>query len=142
MTTPIETRAVHSQRLLNHAAEMLAQGDRIQASEKFWGAAAHQVKAIAAARGWPNTSHTDGFSIVQHISRHVGNRQVGDLFGLASDTHQNFYEDRLSIDILQDRLAAITELIRLLDEADRTLPSDLSMPDDRHYRRRHASEID
>ena len=36
-STPIEAHAVHSRRLLEHAAEMIAQGDRIQASEKIWG---------------------------------------------------------------------------------------------------------
>ena len=142
MTTPIETHAVHSQQLLDHAAEMLAQGDRIQASEKIWGAAAHQVKSIAASRGWPNASHTDGFSIVGYLSRQTGTRLIADLYAVASDTHQNFYEDRLQIEELEARLERITELIRLLDEADRALPSDLPMPDDRHYRRRHAGEAD
>ena len=142
MTTPIETHAVHSQRLLDHAAEMLAQGDRIQASEKIWGAAAHQVKAIATSRGWPNTSHTDGYSIVYHITRHIGNRDIDILFGLANETHQNFYEDQLTLDMLETRLEAITELIELLDAADRALPKDLPMPDDRHYRCRHAGEAD
>ena len=142
MTTPIETHAVHSQRLLDHAAEMLAQGDRIQASEKIWGAAAHQVKAIAASRGWPNTSHTDGYSIVHHITTHIGNRDIDILFGLANETHQNFYEDQLTLDMLETRLEAITELIELLDAADRALPKDLPMPDDRHYRRRQAGEAD
>ena len=142
MTTPIETHAVHSQRLLDHAAEMLAQGDRIQASEKIWGAAAHQVKAIAAARGWPNTSHTDGYSIVRYIRRLTGNARIWELYAIANETHQNFYEDRLLLDDLQERFEAITQLIALLDEADRALPSDLPMPDDRHYRRRHAGEAD
>ena len=140
MTTPIETHAVHSQRLLDHAAEMLAQGDRIQASEKIWGAAAHQVKAIADARGWPNTSHTDRYSIIRHLSRQAQNPTIAVLYGVANETHQNFFEDRLQLDDLELRLEAITELIRLLDEADLTLPSDLPMPDDRHYRNRHFAD--
>ena len=38
---PIEAHYVHSQRLILHAEEKLAEGDRIQASEKAWGAVAH-----------------------------------------------------------------------------------------------------
>ena len=34
-------------------------------------------------------------------------------------------------------LAAVTELLALLDDAHQALPPDLPMPDDRHYRNRH-----
>ena len=137
-TEPIESHAVHSRRMLDHAAEMIAQGDRVQASEKIWGAAAHRVKEIAAEREWPNSSHTDGFAIIQHLSNQFEDRRISELFAIASDTHQNFYEDRLSVDMLEERLESIAELLALLDEAHRTLPSDLPMPDDRHYRNRHG----
>ena len=46
-TQPIESHEVHSARLLGHAREMLAKGDRLQASEKVWGAVAHGIKALA-----------------------------------------------------------------------------------------------
>ena len=136
-TEPIESHAVHSRRMLDHAAEMLAQGDRLQASEKIWGAAAHRVKEIAAEREWPNSSHTDGWSIIHYLRKHAGDRRISDLFSIANDAHQNFYEDRFSLEMLADKLEATRELLSLLEEAHRTLPSDLPMPDDRHYRNRH-----
>ena len=81
-TEPIESHAVHSRRMLDHAAAMLAQGDRLQASEKIWGAAAHRLKEIAAERQWPNDSHADGFAIIQYISDgSLGDRRISDLFG-------------------------------------------------------------
>ena len=135
---PIESHAVHSARMLEHAAEMIAQGDRVQASEKIWGAAAHRVKQIAAEREWPNISHADGWSIIKHLENHTGNRRVSELFAIANDSHQNHYEDRLMIDELAKRLEDIRTLVELLDEAHRTLPDDLPMPADRHYRQRHA----
>lgn len=137
-TEPIESYSLHSQRMLDHAAEMIAEGDRLQASEKIWGAAVHRVKQIAAERRWPNDSHTDGWSIIQHLRRQTGNRRISELFALANDAHQNYYEDRLPIDALQERLESITELLTLLDDAHQTLPADLPMPDDRHYRNRHG----
>ena len=137
-TQPIESHAVHSARMLEHAAEMIAQGDRVQASEKIWGAAAHRLKQIAAERDWPNISHADGFSIARHLARESGIQDIRRLFAVASDSHQNHYEDRMSIDDLAERLEDIRTLCSLLDSAHRTLPPDLPMPDDRHYRNRHG----
>ena len=135
-TEPIESHAVHSRRMLDHAAEMIAQGDRLRASEKIWAAAAHRLKEIAVEREWPNDSHADGWAIIHHIRRQTGDRRISDLFSIASDAHQNFYEDRFSLEILADKLDAITELLSLLDDAHQTLPPDLPRPDDRHYRNR------
>ena len=46
---PIEPHALHSERLIFHAELEIVQGDRLQASEKAWGAVAHRVKAGARA---------------------------------------------------------------------------------------------
>lgn len=137
-TEPIESHAIHSRRMLEHAAKMIAQGDRLQASEKIWGAAAHRLKEIAAERGWPNRSHADGWAIVRYMANQSGNPQIADIFGLADTTHQNFYEDQIPLEELSARLDRIHLLIELLDEAHRTLPVDLPMPDGRHYRDRHG----
>ena len=140
MTTvdPIESHAVHSERMLDHAAKMIEQGDRLQASEKIWGAAAHRLKEIAVERGWPYDSHADGTVIARHIAQQTDTRDIAIRFGFAVETHQNFYEDRMSLEELTERLEDIRRLIELLDEAHRALPPDLAMPDDRHYRRRHG----
>ncbi len=136
-TEPIESHAIHSRRMLEHAAEMIAQGDRLQACEKIWGAAAHRLKEVAAEREWPNSSHADGWAIIQYISDQSANPQISALFAIASDTHQNFYEDRYSLETIRQRLEQIRGLLSLLDDAHRTLPPDLPMPDERHYRNRH-----
>ena len=47
---PIETHQIHSERLMRHAEEQLAKGDRLQASEKAWGVAAHRLKEFADQR--------------------------------------------------------------------------------------------
>ncbi len=141
MTTvdPIESHAVHSERMLDHAAKMIEQGDRLQASEKIWGAAAHRLKEIAVVeRGWPYDSHADGTVIARHIAQQTDTRDIAIRFGFAVETHQNFYEDRMSLEELTERLGEISTLLELLDEARRALPPDLAMPDDRHYRRRHG----
>lgn len=42
---------------LAKSRQYLADGDLHQASEKGWGATAHMVKAVAAARGWEYEMH-------------------------------------------------------------------------------------
>ena len=49
--------AALSRRLVRQAQEEFDTGDRLQASEKAWDAAAHAVKAIAESRGWNHNSH-------------------------------------------------------------------------------------
>ncbi len=56
---PIESYVVHSERLIRHAEEQLVSGDRLQASEKAWGAVAHHLKGIAEQRGWSYRTHAD-----------------------------------------------------------------------------------
>lgn len=129
---------MQSGEMLHLAAKMVACDDRRQASEKIWGAAAHRLKEIAAEREWPYDGHIDGIAIARHIAKHADDRQIAILFGYAAATHQNFYEDRMSVVELEERLVDIRALLELLDEAHRTLPMDLPMPDDRHYRRRHG----
>lgn len=69
---PIEDHAVHSDRLIRHAWEQLEQGDRLQASEKAWGAVAHALKDIAARRGWRNRTHTHNEVIAVHLAPPAG----------------------------------------------------------------------
>ena len=137
-TPPVETHIAHCRRLLEHAAEMIAQGDRLQASEKLWGAAAHRVKALAAARDWPHQSHADGRAIARHVASRSGRPRIGTLFMVAEGAHQNFYEDSWEDDDFTAALGELRALIELLDAAERDLPPSLEPPTGSHYRRRHG----
>lgn len=117
---------------------MISQGDRLQASEKLWGAAAHRVKALAAARGWPYRSHADGRVIVRHLAHHAGDTRIDTSFEVALDAHQNFYDDGWEHEDFIVALGEVRALIDLLDAAERELPPDLEPPTARHYRRRHG----
>ena len=138
---PIESHSVHCERLLAHAAptadQLIAQDDRLQASEKIWGAAVHGLKTIADARGWPYDYHPDGRVIARYLARQSGNRRIAHLFDIAEAAHRNFYKDLLTTQDLQEYLAEIREALELLNAAHLALPSDLSPPTDSHYRRRH-----
>ena len=113
-TAPIESHAVHSDRLIADAEQELAKGDRLQASEKAWGAVAHRLKVIAAQRGWEYTTHRQVYGVVRRISDEVGGQELKDIFGIASSLHQNFYADVKPLEQLENEIGRVKDLLEML----------------------------
>jgi hypothetical protein len=78
---------------LEDADKLLAEGDYVQASEKYWGAVAEMVKAIAEQRGWRHHSHRELREAVSRLADEMSDREVRRLFSIAESLHANFYED-------------------------------------------------
>lgn len=133
---PIESHAVHRDALLDHAEQMIEAGDRLQASEKMWGATAHGIKAIARARGWHFENHADAFVIAHHVANLVDNDALWTKFLAMNSYHQNFYDDQVPLEGIRASLRDARELVGLLRDADRTIPADTPMPSERNYVRR------
>ena len=89
---------MHSRRLLEHAAEMIAQGDRIAGLGEDLGLPPpiDSKKSPRSAAG-PTTATPTASRSPIHISDQVGDPEISNLFAVASDTHQNFYEDRYEL---------------------------------------------
>ena len=119
MTTvaPIETHDVHSRRLIAHAEIELEKGDRLQASEKAWGAVAHRLKSIAGQRGWEYETHRQVFGIIRRIADELGDPQILVLFYAANGLHHNYYVDAQPIESLRDQIAIVKELLAILESA-------------------------
>ncbi len=114
--TPIETHDVHSKRLMAHAWEQLAAGDRLQASEKAWGAIAHQLKVIAKARDLEYTTHRDVFPIMELIAAETDDPVlVSALFATARGLHQNFYADTMPLESLGRDIELTQKLLTILE---------------------------
>lgn len=135
---PIEGHDVHCRQLLEHAAELIAQGDRRRASEQLWGAAAQRIETLAAARGWPFESRADGQVIAHYVANQVGNPQIRILFAVALGAEQNIYDDDWEDEQFAFALEHVRTLLDLLDAAERKLPPDLEPPTAKYYRRRHG----
>ena len=114
--TTADEHAALSREFVRHAQEEFDRGDRLQASEKAWGAAAHAVKAIAAERGWNHDSHRLLFDVVTKLSRDTGNPALSAYFREASSLHQNFYENWQSDGSVQDGINQVKALVELLEE--------------------------
>jgi len=99
---------------LAEAQLLLSKGDYAQASEKYWGAAASMIKAVAARRGARLGSHRSlGEFIVKLDREHPSWSLIRD-FHAASDLHTNFYEDTLPREIVEDGAEAVEDLVHKL----------------------------
>jgi uncharacterized protein (UPF0332 family) len=100
-----------SQKNLQKAQALIAQGDYHQASEKLWGATASMVKAMAEGRGWPHESHRKLNLVISRLAQETGRRELIRLFGLANALHTNFYEDWLTPEQVVEFAASVRELL-------------------------------
>ncbi len=104
---------------MSHAERELANGDRLQASEKAWGAVAHRLKSIAERRGWQYTTHSQVYGIVDRLTRETGDPNLRLLFSVASGLHRNYYIDAVPLDALRYEIDKVEELLEMLDPLDR-----------------------
>ncbi len=104
---------------LHEAATLLAEGDYVQASEKFWGAAAEIIKAVAAERDIELRSHGEIHRFVTRLAKELNEPQLLRLFGLAAALHQNFYENWLTAEMVVEYGESVRELIGKLKSAAR-----------------------
>lgn len=114
--TTMENHHSTSLSLFDQAHFELDAGDLIQASEKFWGAAAQSLKAIAQERGWEHNSHAHFFTIVRNIIDETGDKEILDLFNAANLLHVNFYEGMLREDEVLTMSGRVGELVGRLEE--------------------------
>ena len=112
---PIESHDVHSRRLIQHAEEMLESGDRLQASEKAWGAVAHRLKVVADNREWKYETHTDAFTVVHNLAIEQDNHRIRQLFSVAHGLHINYYGDVKTTDYLRSEIDDVKELLEILE---------------------------
>ena len=130
-----ERYAELSRHFIEKADEYLLAGDRVQASEKGWGAVAEALKSIASERGWNHRGHRLLDDIVLQLSEEWERPDVRILFDTAERLHINFYEDALSADAIATRLDNVKTLLRELDSL-RALPAHPVVLDSRERRLR------
>jgi DNA-binding protein H-NS len=80
---------------LAEAEELYRKGDLPQSGEKYWGATAALLNAIAEERGWPHYSHRDYAEIVEKLSEQL-KEPLGPLFANAERLHANYHHSFLS----------------------------------------------
>jgi len=105
-----------SREFLSKAEQELEQGDHLQASEKFWGASAHMVKALASRRGWEHRSHAALYQVINRLASETGDEELRDLFLAAGQLHTNFYEELLPLEMVRSGAERVKELLARLEQ--------------------------
>ncbi len=103
---------------MRHAFEQLEKGDRIQASEKAWGAVAHKIKVIAGEReGLIYDEHAHAKVIIHRLSDEspVGGHLWAN-YAVAEGLHSNFYSDLETYQTLKRSLQSVERLLKMLDQ--------------------------
>ena len=141
---PIEPHEIHRDRLLAHAREMLDADDRVQASEKIWGALSHAVSDIAKRRQWPlGEEYIDKKDVARYIGEQADSPQISRLYSAVYSFHTNFHKDEEEPAVIGEGIDMAEELVGLLKDADAELPKSLGAPHGlryRNYERRHGLE--
>ena len=127
---PSEQSAKHRARatsLLEHADTILQKGrltaaDRLQVSEKIWGAVTHTLKAIAAAQGWVFRRPRAADSMKSYLGRLSQDGDINVLFRAVADYHTNFYQDHVPEDDMQHGVDAARALSGKLWAAAELIP--------------------
>ena len=119
--------------LLAHAdailqKDTLTAADRLQVSEKIWGAVTHTLKAIAASRGWVFRRPRAADSMKSYLGRLSRDGDINVLFRAVSDYHTNFYQDHVPGDDMQHGVDAARALSGKLWSAAELIPLDASPP--------------
>ena len=70
--------------------------DRLQGSEKLWGAAAHAILALSRMRRWSLGSHSRIRENAARVSQELGESQLWTDFDSAERFHANFYHDYMT----------------------------------------------
>ena len=118
---PEQYRAM-SVRFLDLAERELAQGLRLQASEKIWGAMTHQLAAIAEQRGWKHGAHADHYLMVEYLSKEFDISDLPDYYHIANLQHTNFYHNHQRTVDIQRALTRMKTFVAMLEDMRQSPP--------------------
>lgn len=121
-----------SRRFLEQARLHLAEGDRLQAGEKIWGAAAHALKAVGEQRGWRHDKHPNILDIGEHLGREFGQEvSFGRYLDRAEWSHKNFYNKNMEESDISLALADVEILTGVLEVIRNSPPRPYTVVDDK-----------
>ena len=112
----IQDHAAISRRCIGHAREELRKSDRLEASEKLRGAAAHALKAVAIQRGCEHTEHQNIHRIAIELGNEFGRPDFESRMRVANSFHVNFCENEEETDSIRWAIDEVESLVADLEE--------------------------
>ena len=114
----VEDRVQISERLIQQACDELQRGDRLQATEKVWGALAQMLKAHGQQRGWLNMgSHRTVGRIAQQLAAEYDSGRILIAYVAADNGHRNFYDNEMSPPEIEDIITVVARVLPELESA-------------------------
>ena len=114
----VEDRVQISRRLIQQARNELEGGDRLQATEKVWGALAQILKAHGQQRGWLNMgSHRTVGRIAQQLAAEYNDLNIINAYVAADNGHRNFYDNEMSPPEIEDIITVVAKVLPELESA-------------------------
>ena len=114
----VEDRVQISRRLIQQAREELERGDRLQTTEKVWGALAQMLKAHGQQRGWLNMgSHRTVGRIAQQLAAEYNDLNIINAYVAADNGHRNFYDNEMSPPEIEDIITVVARALPELESA-------------------------
>ena len=104
------------EKYLSDAEELYKRGDLVQAGEKYWGAVAALLSAVAERRGQPHYTHRDFWEVVETLVEETKNPEYSTLFSLAEKLHANFYHGFLRKESFDKHREGVLKLVEMLKE--------------------------
>ena len=105
-----------AQDFLERSKNYLEEGDLHQASEKGWGAAAHIIKAVAAANRWEYEHHDDFSSVVMNARQRYRQPRLREMSRAAEALHVNYYKRKelLNPDLIREDIGDVEQMVNAL----------------------------
>ncbi len=124
-----------SRRFVVHARDELSRGNRLQASEKVWGAANYALKAVAVQRGWRHRGQRNVFAVADQLAAERSRPAFKDYLILARGIHYNFYENDLEEGDIEDGINSVERYIADLEAVRVSAPQPFRISDRRDQNR-------
>ena len=122
-----ERYAELSRQYIERADGYLRAGDRVQASEKGWGAVAEAIKSIAEERGWNHQGHRILDDVASQLSMEWSRPDLKLLYDAIQKLHINFYEDSMELDDIATSITGAKTLLRELETLRQQPPSPVAL---------------
>ena len=114
----VADRVQISKRMIQQARVELDSGDRLQATEKTWGALAQMMKAHGQQREWLNLGgHRTVGHIAQHLDVEYDEIDVLRAYVVADNGHRNFYDNEMSPSEIDGIITVVESVLPPLENA-------------------------
>ena len=114
----VADRVQISLRLIQQARSELDSGDRLQATEKVWGALAQMLKAHGQQRGWMNLgSHRTVGHIALQLAAESDDLAIANAYVAADNGHRNFYDNEMSPPEILETITVVERALPILEQA-------------------------